>query len=485
MAPWVSLSGEIANRQRKRSSAAKRIRNDITAPKIRLCPKDYDGWCQCHQCDVMTTDSEHPPRGGNTPSPAGSDDAPTTPRSDDSADTGYGAVFAVREFRTIFAAHVLSIFGSVFAEVALAVLVFQQTGSPLLTALIFALSLLPYALSGVLLSGIADRYPPRRVLVVCDLLSAAFVAVMALPGTPLALLFVLRIAVAMIAPLFTGTRAASLADILTGDRYILGRSLVRIVSQTSQIVGFGLGGLVLVWLSPRGALVVTVATFLCSALLLRFGTRHRPARTSGTGAMMRDSLSSAGELLSDPRIRALLLMWWVPPTFFAVAEGVAAPFAAAAGAGSLGFGIFLAAMPAGTVASEVLAGTMLGPAARDRIAVPLAAVSLLPMTAFVMHPPLPVAIALLLCTGLCAAYALGMDRWFVEEVPEHKRGQAMSLMGAGIMTLQGLGMAAGGAVAEWAPPYAVVCGGGTVGTLSVLGVLRSVRRTRTGLVSPA
>jgi MFS family permease len=434
----------------------------------------------------MTTDSEHPPRGRNAPSQAGPDDGPATPGSDDSAGAGYGAVFAVREFRPIFAAHVLSLLGAVFAEVALAVLVFRQTGSALLTALIFALELLPYALSGVLLSGVADRYPARRVLVACDLLSAACVAVMAVPVTPLAALFVVRIAQAMVTPLFLGTRAASLADILEGDLYILGRSLVRIVSQTSQIVGFGMSGLVLIWLSPRGALTVTVCTFLCSALLLRFGTLDRPARSSGTGALMRQSIASAGELLGEPRIRALLLMWWVPPTFFAVAEGVAAPFAAAAGAGSLGFGVFLAAMPTGTVVSEVAAGTMLGPAARDRIAVPLASVSLLPMTAFALHPPLPVAVALLLCTGLCAAYALGMDRWFVSEVPEDRRGQAMSLMGAGIMTLQGLGMAAGGAAAEWMPPYAVICGSGAVGTLSVLGVLRAVRRTRaTAAVGPA
>lgn len=434
----------------------------------------------------MTTDSEHPPRGGNPSSPAGSDDAPTTPRSAGSTKTtGYGAVFQVREFRPIFAAHVLSVLGSVFAEVSLAVLVFRQTGSALLTALVFALGFLPYALSGILLSGIADRYPARRVLVSCDLLSAGCVAVMAVPATPLAVLFVLRVSVSMISPLFTGTRAASLADILQGDRYVLGRSLVRIVTQSSQIIGYGLGGIALVWISPRTALCITVGTFLCSALLLRLGTHDRPARATGGGAMMRDSIASAGQLLASPRIRALLLMWWVPPMFFVVAEGVAAPYADAAGAGSAGFGLFLAAMPAGTVASELLAGTLLSPAARDRIALPLAAVSLVPMAGFAVHPSLPFAIGLLLLTGLCAAYTLGMDKWFVEEVPEAMRGRAMSLLGAGIMTLQGLGMAVGGAAAEWAPPYAVICCAGVLGTFSVLGVLRTVRRTRPSLVSAA
>ncbi|MEC3997286.1 MFS transporter [Actinacidiphila sp. DG2A-62] len=132
----------------------------------------------------------------------------------------------------------------------------------------------------------------------------------------------------------------------------------------------------------------------------------------------------------------------------------------------------------------MLAGTLLRPAARERIALPLAGACLLPLAAFAVHPPLPLAIVLLALTGLCAAYALGMDKWFVDEVPADMRGRAMSLMGAGLMTLQGIGMTAGGAFAEWAPPFAVICGGGVLGTLSVLAVIRTVHRTRLPLPAP-
>jgi MFS family permease len=409
----------------------------------------------------------------------GSRPGSVTPRSSENVRAGYGAVFAVKEFRAIFAAHVLSVLGSVFADVSLAVLVFRQTGSALLTALVFALGFLPYAVSGLLLSGVADRYSARRVLVACDLLSAGCVMVMAVAVTPLAVLFVLRFAVSMLSPLFTGTRAASLADILPDDLYVLGRSLVRMVSQGSQIIGYGLGGLALVWLSPRTALYVTVGTFLSSALLLRLGTRDRPARVSGDTATIRGSIASTQRLFGNPRIRALLLMWWIPPMFFIVAEGTAAPFTAAAGAGSAGFGIFMAAMPVGTALGEVLAGTLLGAVARERIALPLAALSMLPMAAFAIHPSLPLAVALMLLTGLCAAYTLGMDQWFVQAVPVTMRGSAMSLLGAGLMTFQGLGVTAGGAIAALIPPYAVICGAGAVGTACTFAILRSVRATRT------
>jgi drug/metabolite transporter (DMT)-like permease len=100
------------------------------------------------------------------------------------------------------------------------------------------------------------------------------------------------------------------------------------------------------------------------------------------------------------------------------------------------------------------------------------------MVAFVVHPPLLVGVVLMLLTGLCAAYTLGMDKWFVTEVPEEMRGRAMSLLRAGIMTLQGLGMTVGGRLAEWTQPYAVICGAGVLGTLSLLPVLRSVHRSR-------
>ncbi|WP_426502966.1 MFS transporter [Dactylosporangium sp. McL0621] len=412
-------------------------------------------------------------------STTGSHDTSVASQSRESVKAGYGTVFAVNEFRAIFAAHVFSVLGSVFADVSLAVLVFRRTGSAPLTALVFALGFLPYALSGILLSGVADRYPARRVLVACDLLSAGCVTLMAVPVTPLAALFALRFAVSMMSPLFTGTRAASLADILPDDLYVLGRSAVRMVSQGSQIIGYGLGGLALVWLSPRSALYVTVGTFLSSALLLRLGTRDRPARVSGDDATMRGSIASTRRLFGARRVRALLLMWWIPPMFFIVAEGTAAPFADAAGAGSAGFGLFMAAMPAGTAVGEVLAGTLLGPAARERIALPLAAVSTLPMAAFAIHPPLPLAIVLMLLTGLCAAYTLGMDQWFVQAVPVTMRGSAMSLLGAGLMTLQGLGVTAGGAVAAFIPPYAVIGGAGAVGTACAFVILRSVRATGT------
>ncbi|MBB5116920.1 MFS transporter [Streptomyces eurocidicus] len=390
---------------------------------------------------------------------------------------GYPAVLAVREFRAVFGAHLLSLLGIVVGEIALSVLVYRLTGSPAMSALAFALGFLPYVAGGTLLSGVADRYPARRVLVVCDLLCAASAAGMALPGTPVAALLALRCVNAAIGPVFAGTRAATLGDVLgEGDLFVLGRSLIRLVSQGAQLAGFAAGGLLLTAVSPRGALLATVAGFLASATLLRFGTRARPARAVG-GGLLTSSLSGVGRLLARPRTRALLLLSWLPPFFLVVPEALAAPYADDLGAGPAGLGLLMCAMPVGAIAGEVLAGSLLGPRARERITLPVAAGCLLPFLGYAAHPSLGWALLAVGTAGLGMAHTLGLDQWFLAAVPEELRGRAMTVQTAGTMTIQGLGMACAGLVAEGVPVHVVVAAAGVIGTLAVGAVVRLVVRS--------
>ncbi|WP_234380129.1 MFS transporter [Streptomyces sp. CMB-StM0423] len=398
----------------------------------------------------------------------------------------YADVFRVREFRFVFAAHVMSILGEVVAAIALTVLVYDRTGSPLLSALTLGVGLLPYLVGGTLLSSIADRLPARRVLVTCDLLAAACFLTMVLPGMPVAALLALRCVAGVISPVFTGTRIATLADILgTGDRFVLGRSVIRLTAQAAQLVGFALGGLLAAF-SPRATLTLTAVGLLCSALVLRFGTRARPPRTAAGGAAgapgrtstVGDSLAAAGTFLRDRRIRALLLLTWIPPTFVVAPEALAAAYADDLGIGALGLGLLMTGMPIGAVTSEILAGSLLGPRGRERIVFPVAVFATVPAIGFVTHPSFGWALPLLVLTGFGISYSLGLDQWFVAAVPEEMRGRAMTLQTAGLMTLQGVGMACAGAVAEFAPVHLAVAAVGVTGTVCSLLVCLEVRRTR-------
>src|SRR5690348_5633370 len=104
------------------------------------------------------------------------------------ARTSYREVFAIGEFRALFSAQILSFAGDQFAQVAIAILVYGRTHSPFLTALAYALTYLPPIAGGPLLSGLADLFPRRRVMIICDLFRVGTVGVMAIPSLPFAAL---------------------------------------------------------------------------------------------------------------------------------------------------------------------------------------------------------------------------------------------------------------------------------------------------------
>ena len=153
----------------------------------------------------------------------------------------FTAVFAVGEFRALWLAQVLSVAGDQLARVALTLLVYVRTGSALLAAVTFAASVVPAFIGGITLSGLADRFPRRRVMIVCDLIRVVLVAVMAISGIPIAVLVVLLFVVTLIGAPFLSARAALVPDLLTGDLYVLGIAVTLTTLQFAQVLGFAVG----------------------------------------------------------------------------------------------------------------------------------------------------------------------------------------------------------------------------------------------------
>ena len=120
---------------------------------------------------------------------------------------GYRAALASGELRALVAGSLVSVSGTSVAAVALTILVYQRTASPLLASLSFALAFVPYLLGGGLLSGVVDRVRPRRLVTGCDAASALLAATMAWPGLPVAALFALLLAIGTLSSLSGGARA--------------------------------------------------------------------------------------------------------------------------------------------------------------------------------------------------------------------------------------------------------------------------------------
>ncbi|MBW8764971.1 MAG: MFS transporter [Geodermatophilales bacterium] len=399
-------------------------------------------------------------------------------------------VFAVREFRPLFGTFLLSTAGDELARVALTVLVYQRTSSPLLSALTFAIGHLPWLLGGPLLSALADRLPRHRVLIAADVARAVLLAAMAIPGMPLAVLLALLFLVSLCAPPFESARSALMADVLEGDRYAVATSLTNITLQLAQVFGFVLAGVLVATLNPSAALLIDAATFVVSAAWLAARLQRRPAPVAEgareRSTLLRDTAEGLLFIRRTPRLIAIVAVLWVATLFGYASEGVAAPWVSQLGQGTTAIGVLLAANPLGVTIGGLVVARLVPPHRREGLVGPLVVLSLVPVLAaglvtVIAGPgavPFAVVVALLFVSGLGAAWLIPLNVSFVHAVPSAFRGRAFGVAVSGLYGVQGIGALGAGLAAEGVTPGGVVALSGGLGLLAVAWPLLIFRRTR-------
>jgi MFS family permease len=380
----------------------------------------------------------------------------------------YRAALAVPEFRALFAAAATAITAQVVSSVVLTVLVFDRTRSPLLSAATFTLGFLPFLVTGTVLSGVVDRVPPRRLLASCTLGSAGLTAVMALPGTPVAGMFALLVGTGTLSGFGNAAQAALVRSVVPEAAYVPARSLVRIAVQGAQLGGNPIGGLLFITLSASGSFLASAALLAVAAVLARFGIRSHPATGPADGtALLRDSLRGVRNVFAQARLRRLMLLGWLVPTFSVAPEALAAPYIAGRGASPALVGWWLAALPIGIITGDLIGVTFLS-ARRQRLLVgAAAAASFVPYLVFAATPPIAVALPLLAVSGTCSMYSLGLDGMVRQAAPEHLFARAMAVNSAGLLTLQALGFAFAGALGAVVGPGAAIAIAGVCGIVAV------------------
>ena len=362
------------------------------------------------------------------------------------------AVFRSREYRAVWLSDLLSIIGDQMARVALAVLVYGTTGSAAWAAATYALTFLPAIVGGVLLSGLADRFARREVMVASDLLRAVLVAVMAVPGLPLPALCTLLVVVVLAGAPHTAARGALLPDILPGGLYERGLAVYQITSQTAQVVGFAAGGLLVAALNPATALAVDAATFLVAGLVVRVGVARRPRPEPEPGAApvtgLGDVLGGLRDIASDPGRRSLVLLVWMVG-LYVVPEALAAPYATELGAGTAVVGLLMAADPLGSVLGAWLFVRFVPPQRRARLVGVLAVAAGVPLVFTALQPGVAVAVVLWGLSGaFSTAYVMQAQACFVRATPDAIRGRAIGVAASGIVAGQGVAVLAGGLLAD-------------------------------------
>jgi len=397
----------------------------------------------------------------------------------------FRSVFAVGEFRALWLAQVLSVIGDQLARVALTLLVYDRTHSALLAAVTFAASVVPVFVGGIALAGLADRLPRRRVMIICDLLRAAGVLMMTVPGLPIAVLVILLFTVTMIGAPFTSARAALYPEILDGDRYVLGNAVTLTTLQLAQVLGFAAGGAIVGVFGAGPSLAADAATFAASALLIRIWVRARPVPRppqAGRRSQRADLIAGVRLVFASPALRTPMLLGWLA-AFYNAPEGLAAPLARSLGAGNAAVGLILAAAALGASVGAIAFSRLVRPSARLSWMRPLAIASCAVLVLFALRPPLPLALAILFCSGLFDCFQVAASAAFVTAAPVAQRSQAFGLAQAGMSLGQGTAMILAGAAAQHFAPATVIAVAGALGAAAavVITVSRASRRKQAPL----
>jgi MFS family permease len=379
-------------------------------------------------------------------------------------------VFAVREFRALWFSEILSVAGDRLALVALTLLFFQRTHSPLITAIVYAVGYLPWVIGGLFLADLADRYPRRSVMVVCDVVRALLVAVMAVPGVSLGVLAALLFAATMFAPPFESARAAITPDILQGERYVLGTAVIQTTHYVAQFIGAAGGGVAVAFIGVRGALVIDAVTFVLSGLLVGLGTRRRPAAARPETvqpsplARMRQGFRL---VFGDRALRTLLLLGWLV-VFYTIPEGIAAPYTASLGGGSIATGLVLASMVFTTSIAIPLFTRFVRPRQRINWMGPLAVLTCATLVLTAFRPGLAASLVIFSLSAAFGVYQISANTEFVIKVPNERRAQAFGIANMGVIVGQGAAFVAAGAAAELVTPATVIAISGGIRALAAI-----------------
>jgi MFS family permease len=386
----------------------------------------------------------------------------------------FGDLWRVGEFRALWSAELLSVLGDQLARVALSLLVFAQTSSPLLTGLTYALTFVPAVLGGFLLSGLADRFPRRRVIVLTDLTRAALASAMAIPGLSLPVLWVLIGVLTLASAPFKAAQLSLLPEVLDERAYPAGVAMRQISIQTAQIAGFAVGGVAVAAISPQGVLLLNGITFLVSAILVVTGVRNRHSPTQ----TRHDSpVGTPLETKNFPSLVPIYLLIALTG-LYVVPEGLAAPYADAIGSAAFAVGLLMAADPVGSVIGAWIATRRTTPPTLNSLLVPAFA-SGLPLLACSTKPDLIVSALLWAVSGaLSTLYLVRMQPYIVANVPNHRRGGVLGRLNTCLYASQGIAILGGGILAEHTSPFIAITIAGAAGALMVLCIAIVWGRTR-------
>lgn len=227
--------------------------------------------------------------------------------------SGLRAVFALPGYRRLWAARTISQWGDVAASVALALLVFQLTGSGLGVSAVVAAEILPVLLLAPLAGLVADQLPRRTVMIAADMTRAMLAGVLPMVADDVGAVYAIAAGMSAASVFFSPAAGAVLPDLVHRDQLVAANSGIWTTAVLSQIALAPVTGLLISVTSPTVPFWVDAGSYIISAALLvglpqcarSAGSAPAPSAARGWRDRWIEAAAGIRHIRADQRLIAL------------------------------------------------------------------------------------------------------------------------------------------------------------------------------------
>jgi MFS family permease len=357
----------------------------------------------------------------------------------------------------LLVASAISQIGDAMALVALPWFVLQSTGSPTLTGIAGAATVLPAFLAGIFGGALIDRVGYRRTSIIADIVSGLAIASIPLLHTSIGLSFPLLIVLILLGSLLAVPSLSACRSLLPELAAMaqMPRERANAAFESLQYLSFLLGpplaGLLIVATDAATVLWVDAITFAIAALLVSIAIPGSPpAAPAAARNYGHEIMAGLAFLWNDRLLRALALSLaitnFLGNTLFTVVMPV---YIATIGARASDLGALIAAQGGGSLIGSLLYGAF-GHRLPRR---PLWLIAYMAFAALlwvlVFMPPVSVALTAFLLTGILGGPVNPLSVTVRQErIPLALRGRVFSSFSAIAMVSSPFGIALAGVAIE-------------------------------------
>jgi MFS family permease len=403
----------------------------------------------------------------------------------------FNGLWRHRDFAKLWAGQTVSLFGSMLTLVALpltALLTLNST--PLEQGFLQAVQAAPVLVTGLFAGVWVDRLRRRPVMIVADLARAALL--LSIPAAAFAgkltigQLYVIAATVAIFTALFDAAYPAYLPTLVGRESVVEGNAKLSATASVAEMGGFATAGVLVQFLSGPLAILVDAATFVVSALTLKWirTPEPEPQPRELRESAIHEAADGINVVWHDPTLRALIAC----STSFRLAGGVFASMYMLFAVRDLGLSPAAAGMIAGCGGLGSLIGSMLAEPALRRLGVKATLVIGFALGgAFQCLVPLAHGTALQASLFLLAAQVIGdglMTMAFVNDtslrqslVPDRMLGRVSATANVLGVVAMPVGALGGGIIGQVASPRAALAVAAVGFVLASLWVIAAPIRT--------